>query len=98
MTLLLKHHDVFKLKDKAGNLPLHLAAAYGSLDMVKACFEGYTDGINLPNEQGKTPLDLAEQRNFPEVQSYLREHGGTPGPAGSLGDTYIAGQNHFGMS
>lgn len=94
----LEQRDVFKLKDNAGNVPLHLAAAYGSLDMVKACFEGYPDGIHLVNEAGKTPLDLAERHNLPEMQSYLQEHGGTHGPAGLLGDTSIAGRNHFGMS
>lgn len=94
----LDSRDVFKLKDHAGNVPLHLAAAYGSLDMVKACFDGYPDGINFVNEASKTALDLAEKNNFPGVQGYLREHGGTHGPAASLGDTYIAGQHHFGMS
>lgn len=97
VTQLLAQHHVFDLKDDEGNLPLHLAAAYGSLDMVKACFEGWPDGINRPNEQGKTPLDLAEHQNLPEVQRYLREHGGTHQPAGSFCDTYVNDQEHWTM-
>ncbi|MDF1683930.1 MAG: ankyrin repeat domain-containing protein [Legionellaceae bacterium] len=89
VTQLLEQHHVFETKDDEGNLPLHLAAAYGSPDMVKACFEGYKDGINFPNEQGKTPLDLAEDHNLPEVQSYLCEHGGTAHSKSSFCDTYV---------
>jgi cytochrome c len=55
---------------------LHLAAAKGCLDCVKALVEAGAD-VNAPTSdyEYRTPLHLAKRGNFPEVADYLMTHG-----------------------
>ncbi len=88
-TRLMGYEGIAALPDADNNLPLHLAAAYGSFEMVKACFEAYPGAINLKNGQAKTPLDLANESNKSAVQNFLSEKGGKHNPAASWSDTYV---------
>ncbi|MDF1677642.1 MAG: ankyrin repeat domain-containing protein [Legionellaceae bacterium] len=86
---LMGYDGVAVLADADNNLPLHLAAAYGNFEIVKACYEAYPDAINLKNGQAKTPLDLAGESNKSAVQKYLSDQGGKHNPAASWSDTYV---------
>lgn len=87
---ILEKQGMSALMDSQGNLPLHLAAGYRSLDMVKACLAAYPEGINISNQHHKTPLDLAKSSNFPEVQAYLIEQGATIDPTEGWFDTQVS--------
>ncbi|MGC9105409.1 MAG: ankyrin repeat domain-containing protein [Thermoprotei archaeon] len=52
------HQCDVNIRDKDGNTPLHLAAWYGYLDIVKFLVEHGAD-VNARNAEGNTPLHLA---------------------------------------
>ena len=54
-------------------VPLHLAAKYGHLDICKLLLENsvYKEKL-LADWNGKTPLDYAKMMNHYEVQKYLK--------------------------
>ena len=65
---LLSRPGVAEQKDANDNLPLHLAAAFGTRDMTQACLDAYPQGINQSNIHSQTPLDLAKQGNTSDVR------------------------------
>ncbi len=72
--LLLKRGASISHKNVHGTLPLHYAVAYGApVDTVKLMLEaGASAHINTPNEHGRTPLEVAEARGYPDVAAMLR--------------------------
>jgi ankyrin repeat protein len=48
--------------------PLHLAVAFRKKDIVKLLLESGSDK-NKVNNYGKTPLEIAHQRNYGEIIS-----------------------------
>ena len=48
--------------DVAGCTPIHKAAFRGNLEVIQLLFD-YTNNPNVPNNQYKTPIDIAEQVN-----------------------------------
>lgn len=54
-----------------GNTPLHIAALNGYTDIVKLLLEQPSIEKNRPNNEGKTALDLAIERNQEEVARLL---------------------------
>ena len=54
------------------NTPLHIAAQNGCLTIAKFILENSnTDNINIPNRWGKTPLNLAEEKNHKDMSKLL---------------------------
>ncbi|MEO5923074.1 MAG: ankyrin repeat domain-containing protein [Bryobacteraceae bacterium] len=72
--LLLKRGASISHKNAHGTLPLHYAVAYGApVDTVQLLLDaGATAHIGTPNEHGRTPLEVAEARGFPDVAAVLR--------------------------
>ena len=69
-------------KNAEGWTPLHEAALYGDKEISELLIANGAD-VNAkvasgPN-QGKTPLDAANETNHPETADLLRKHGGKTG-------------------
>jgi len=45
--------------DKMGNLPMHMAASSGNMNMLRALSDKFKGGANVRNEEGMLPLHLA---------------------------------------
>lgn len=86
---LLSQHGIAEQLDADDNSPLHLAAGFGSLEMVKICLEHCREGINAKNSQDKTPLDLAAVNNVPEVQVLLSDNGAIRNPDSEWSSTFV---------
>lgn len=50
--------------DKNGNTALHVAADYNQGEAMKLILRANTSLALVPNNQGKTPLDLANENKF----------------------------------
>ncbi len=82
-----KHTDVARLllADGAdanipgphGVTPLHLAANYGDMDMVRLLVEKGKARVNTRAEMGLTPLGAAREQGHQAVVAYLRSHAAT---------------------
>ncbi|RZF42422.1 hypothetical protein LSTR_LSTR011560 [Laodelphax striatellus] len=66
------------------NRPLHLAAEFGFVDLVKLLLRNGADP-NIPNQLDDTPLQLAARRNQFEVVKLLLEAGAKPDSCNSSG-------------
>ena len=72
--------------DQDGNTPLHEAAIYGHLPMLKALVEKFaelergtrSDEVNKKNRLGNTPLHLAIQFDHPDMVEFLVMNGADP--------------------
>lgn len=80
---ILKHGGRINEYDGDGNAPLHHAVQNKDLKIVKYLVE-YGANINLAREEeGETPLDLAEEAELPEIVKYLKAHGAVRGKSAS---------------
>lgn len=70
---LLEHGADANMVDNDGNLPLHLAAAEGHLEVVQMLF-GKTENPQQRNNRGATALQLAGQQRKVDTVQYLLEH------------------------
>ena len=50
---------IMNMQDNQGNTALHLAVKHGSLDIFRLLFGNRQVNLNLTNEDGQTPLDIA---------------------------------------
>ncbi|OJJ51150.1 hypothetical protein ASPZODRAFT_55425 [Penicilliopsis zonata CBS 506.65] len=67
-----------KLIDTKGNTMLHVAAAIGALDSVRALVEiNLKQAVDVLNDNGETPLYKACQAGHVDVINYLLDHGAT---------------------
>lgn len=66
---------LYDIPGKGGDLPLHYAAASGTIDAVAALLKQYKLGVDSKNNVGYTALHLAVGRNLVDVSSYLLESG-----------------------
>ncbi|PUU84172.1 hypothetical protein B9Z19DRAFT_1104700 [Tuber borchii] len=72
--------------DQDGNTPLHEAAIYGHLSMLKALVKKFaefergarSDEVNKKNDLGNTPLHLAIQFDHPDMVEFLVMNGADP--------------------
>ena len=58
-----------------GNTPLHVAAAFNRVELVKWCVENGAD-VNTPGENGYTCLHIAAKHGFGEMLAFLLDNGG----------------------
>mmetsp|Transcript_14916 Transcript_14916/g.43449 ORF Transcript_14916/g.43449 Transcript_14916/m.43449 type:complete len:230 (-) Transcript_14916:26-715(-) len=64
-----------KVKDKDGNIALHLAVGYGhSMDVVKRLIEVYPDGITEQNLEGTTPPEFATNLNLAVARYFYEKY------------------------
>ena len=83
--------------DKDGNTPLHEAAIYGHLSMLKALVKKFakreggarSDEINKKNSLGNTPLHLAIQFDHPDMVRFLVKNGADPNIKNNAGVTAL---------
>lgn len=66
----------------SGNTPLHEAAAYGHVKIVKLLLEKGAD-VNKHNEGGVTPLHYASRHGHVKVMAILLDHGADPTKKGT---------------
>jgi ankyrin repeat protein len=84
--LLLEHGaNINAVDSESASTPLHYAASFGHLDVVKMLVARGAD-INLKTNQGFTAMQLATKNDFEEVAAFLTATtSSTPGerrPAG----------------
>lgn len=73
LQLLLENGADINDKRLQNNTPLHVAIAYGKLDLVKFLIE---HGADVNRKHGNhSPLERALDRNYPEIVQYLLQHG-----------------------
>ena len=67
--------------DQDGNTPLHQAATFGHLPMLKGLVErfaehtAYVEEIDTENNYGNTPLHLAVHFDYPDIVEFLAKNG-----------------------
>ncbi|XP_010737145.3 cyclin-dependent kinase 4 inhibitor C [Larimichthys crocea] len=71
--LLLDYRADPNLCDYKNNLPLHLAAMWGRLEVVKVLI-GRTADPQTPNCQGRTARQLAEDAGHADIVGYIHEY------------------------
>ena len=77
------------VKDIEGNNSIHLAAKNGSVDFLRILLALNEDlDINERNNDGKTPLDIAEDNEQEIIIDFLQDYD-------SLNDSYQTGQSPF---
>ena len=64
-------------KDRYGNTPLHVAAAWGYADVVKMLLDHYAY-VNARDNSGATPLHRAAAYGRADIARLLLEHGANP--------------------
>jgi len=65
--ILKKNPEKAQVKDKDGNLPLHLAAMReDGADAVVMLLKAYKEGARVENNEGKIPYDVAESEDIKE--------------------------------
>ena len=74
--------DVDEKGSKLGSTALHQAAAEGRKEIAELLIAKGAD-VNAKctsgKKQGLTPLDAANERNYPKIADLLRKHGGKTG-------------------
>ena len=80
------NYDVFG-KDEDGNVPLHIAARYGHLDIVVYFIQDKGCNPKSPGKYGRTPLHYACEKSLAIVKYFVETHGCDPNESGdSNGD------------
>ena len=59
-----------------GSRPLHIAAAYGQISVVKELIEVRNADINARDDDGRTALRVARGKSHDKVVDYLVSHDG----------------------
>ncbi|MBN3305937.1 cyclin-dependent kinase 4 inhibitor C [Amia ocellicauda] len=73
LRVLVDHGADVNLLDSDGNLPLHLAAREGNLDVVKFLIERTSQPL-LKNLKGQTAYDLAKMHNRLSTAQWIEEY------------------------
>ena len=82
------------LKTHESIAPIHLAANFGSIDIVKF-LASYIENLNIPTAKGATPIFLAAEKGHFKVVEFLASIIESPNALLANGQTpiYIAAQN-----
>jgi ankyrin repeat protein len=67
--------DAAKHATYTDELPLHVAACYGSEAMIALCFEQHEGSIDVFNFERQSPLACAVKYKNTQAETYLLEHG-----------------------
>ena len=73
-------------RDRIGATPLHWAASYGHIKIVRFLLDHHADA-NAPNNEGYTPLHEAALEGHPEVAALLIERGANVDARNCAGNT-----------
>jgi ankyrin repeat protein len=65
-----------KARDQDGRRPLHYAATYGHISIVKELIEVRNAEINARDDRGRTALRIARDDDNADTAAYLVSHGG----------------------
>lgn len=67
--------------DNQGRLPLHVVVLnatadelFNSTDTVECLLNAYPDGVDIGDNEGRSPLDIAQKRNLMHLVSVMRGH------------------------
>jgi uncharacterized protein len=77
--LLVRRNADVNARNTAGETPLHVAAASGSVLLVKRLIDQGAD-VNLPDSSGRTPLAIATERNDRDILALLEQFGARKAP------------------
>ncbi|KAG9350865.1 hypothetical protein JZ751_024754 [Albula glossodonta] len=73
LQVLVDHGADVNIQDSDGNLPLHLAAREGNLDVVTFLFPRTAEPMRR-NTQGKTAYDMATMHNRLQTAQWIQEY------------------------
>ena len=71
-SLLIKHGADVKKLSANSQRPLHAAAVFGQLDVVKTLVEEADASLDDVDDEGNTPIDLARANDHMDIVEYLR--------------------------
>ena len=73
-SLLVSCPEATKIRDPRGMLPIHYLACWGpsSVSVVDMILVAHRGVVNARDEEGKTPLDLAEESEYPEREDVMQ--------------------------
>ena len=73
--ILQKYPTIYNFKNANGDGVLHIAASYGNNNAISFYLYNTFLSINTKNNEGKTPLDLANERGYTNTVDYLIKGG-----------------------
>lgn len=93
--ILLKNGADFKIQDKEGNTPVHLAAKKGNVEMLSLFLDLDKSVVHLPATSWWTPLHFAVQGGHVNAAKFLIEHHTNPNMRSQCGNTpfHLASRN-----
>lgn len=89
LTDALSNGGVLRVEDYENNTPLHLAAKYGRLELVKFILHKEPSLLNCTNLRGETPLHLATLRRETDTVDFLVMNGANTRLIDNSGHHYI---------
>lgn len=73
--ILQKYPTIYNFKSSNGDSVLHIAASYGNNNAISFYLYNTFLSINTKNNEGKTPLDLANENGYSNTVDYLIKSG-----------------------
>jgi hypothetical protein len=70
--LLVRFHAPLDQPDPSGSVPLHRAAEFGHLSIVKLLYKECPRAASLTNARGWTPIEFATRNHFSSVVEFLK--------------------------
>ena len=83
--------------DQNRDTPVHIAAAYGHLDIVKYLIEEQNIPVYIKGDNDRTPLHYAAAYGHDTIISYLLSKGADVNAINSVGESPLINASHWGL-